>query len=108
MTEEKTRKKSGFLTFFKIFSIVLIVAMVCLVGYLSYRFIADPEQFSTWIKSHGVWGYVVYVGITILQIIVTVIPGGPLELAGGYAFGAFLGTVLFVIGAFIGSLISSA
>ena len=106
MTEEKTRKKSGFLTFFKIFSIVLIVAMVCLVGYLSYRFIADPEQFSTWIKSHGVWGYVVYVGITILQIIVTVIPGGPLELAGGYAFGAFLGTVLFVIGAFIGSLIS--
>jgi uncharacterized membrane protein YdjX (TVP38/TMEM64 family) len=42
----------------------------------------------------------------ILQIIVTIIPGGPLELAGGYAFGALLGTILFVIGAFIGSLIS--
>lgn len=106
MPEEKTGKKSGFITFFKIFSIVLIIAMVCLVGYLSYKFIADPKEFSGWIRSHGVWGYLVYIGITILQIIVTIIPGGPLELAGGYAFGALLGTILFVIGAFIGSLIS--
>ena len=106
MPEEKTGKKSGFITFFKIFSIVLIVAMVCLVGYLSYKFIADPKEFSGWIRSHGIWGYLVYIGITILQIIVTIIPGGPLELAGGYAFGALLGTILFVIGAFIGSLIS--
>ena len=106
MPEEKTGKKSGFITFFKIFSIVLIIAMVCLVGYLSYKFIADPKEFSGWIRSHGIWGYLVYIGITILQIIVTIIPGGPLELAGGYAFGALLGTILFVIGAFIGSLIS--
>ena len=106
MPEETKKKNKAFLTFFKVFSIVLIVAMVCLVGYLSYKFIADPHQFSAWIKSHGVWGYVVYVGITILQIIVTIIPGGPLELAGGYAFGAFLGTALFLLGAFIGSLIS--
>ena len=77
MPEEKTRKNRGFLIFFKIFSIVLIVAVVCFVGYLSYRFISDPEQFSAWIKSHGMWGYAVYVGITILQIIVTVIPGVP-------------------------------
>ena len=106
MPEEATKKKSGFLLFFKILSIVLIIGVVCLVGYLSYRFLADPKEFSNWIRSHGIWGYAVYIGITILQIIITVIPGGPLELAGGYAFGAFMGTLLCVIGAFIGSLVS--
>lgn len=106
MPEEKTGKKSGFLLFFKIFSIILIIGVVCLVGYMCYRFMSEPKEFSAWIRSHGIWGYLVYIGITILQIIVTVIPGGPLELAGGYAFGAFWGTVLFLIGAFIGSLIS--
>ena len=105
MNEDKQKNKA-FLTFFKIFSIILIIAVVCLVGYLCYRFISEPKEFSAWIRSHGMWGYLVYIGITVLQIIVTVIPGGPLELAGGYAFGAFWGTVLFVIGAFIGSLIS--
>ncbi len=104
--EEKKEEKKTHLKVFKVVSIIAIVLIVCLVGYISYRFIADPEQFSTWIRSHGVLGWVVYVGITILQIIVTVIPGGPLELAGGYAFGAFWGTVLFLLGAFIGSLIS--
>ncbi len=106
MQEETVKKKSGFLLFFKILSIILIIGVVALVGYLSYRFLSDPKEFSGWIRSHGMWGYLVYIGITILQIIITVIPGGPLELAGGYAFGAFLGTLLFVIGAFIGSLIS--
>ncbi|MBP5261839.1 MAG: TVP38/TMEM64 family protein [Clostridiales bacterium] len=105
MNKDKQKNKA-FLTFFKIFSIILIIAVVCLVGYLCYRFISEPKEFSAWIRSHGMWGYLVYIGITVLQIIVTVIPGGPLELAGGYAFGAFWGTVLFVIGAFIGSLIS--
>jgi len=106
MSENKPAKNKGFIKFFKVFSIILIIAVVCLVGYISYRFISDPQQFSAWIKSHGIWGYLVFIGITILQIIITVIPGGPLELAGGYAFGAFWGTFLFVIGAFIGSLIS--
>ncbi len=106
MSENRPAGKNGFIRVFKIVSVILIIAVVCLVGYICYRFMSDPEQFSAWIKSHGIWGYVVYVGITILQIIITIIPGGPLELAGGYAFGAFWGTFLFVIGAFIGSLIA--
>ena len=106
MSENRPAGKNGFIRVFKIVSVILIIAVVCLVGYICYRFMSEPEKFSAWIKSHGIWGYVVYVGITILQIIITIIPGGPLELAGGYAFGAFWGTFLFVIGAFIGSLIA--
>ncbi|MBR2524309.1 MAG: TVP38/TMEM64 family protein [Clostridiales bacterium] len=106
MPDTEKKKNSKFITVFKVVSAILIIGLVCLLGYLSYRFIADPREFSSWIRSHGIWGGVVYVVITILQIIITVIPGGPLELAGGYAFGALLGTVLFLTGAFLGSLIS--
>ena len=42
--------------------------------------------------------------MVILQIVVAVIPGEPLEIAGGYAFGALEGTLLCVLGAFLGRL----
>lgn len=41
-------------------------------------------------------------GMLILQIVVAVIPGEPLEIAAGYAFGAVEGTLLCMLGAFIG------
>lgn len=39
----------------------------------------------------------------VLQVLVAIIPGEPLEIAGGYAFGAVWGTVLCLLGAFLGS-----
>ena len=41
-------------------------------------------------------------GMLILQIIVAAIPGEPLEIAAGYAFGALEGTLLCLFGAFLG------
>ena len=41
-------------------------------------------------------------GMLILQIVVAAIPGEPLEIAAGYAFGALEGTLLCMFGAFIG------
>ena len=40
-----------------------------------------------------------------LQVLVAVIPGEPLEISGGYAFGAVQGTVLCMLGAFLGSVV---
>ena len=44
-----------------------------------------------------------YTGMVFLQVLVAIIPGEPLEIAGGYAFGAVWGTVLCLLGAFLGS-----
>lgn len=41
-------------------------------------------------------------GMVILQIVVAVIPGEPLEIAAGYAFGALEGTLWCLLGAFVG------
>ena len=38
------------------------------------------------------------------QVVVAIIPGEPLEIAAGYAFGFWEGTLLCQIGIFLGSL----
>ena len=63
----------------------------------------QPEQFRAWVDGHGAWGPLAYVAMVFLQVLVAIIPGEPLEIAGGYAFGAVWGTVLCLLGAFLGS-----
>ena len=43
--------------------------------------------------------------MVVLQVIVAIIPGEPIEIGAGYAFGAFEGTLLCIIGAMIGTTI---
>ena len=45
-----------------------------------------------------------YTGMVFLQVLVAIIPGEPLEIAGGYAFGAWAGTALCLLGAVLGSV----
>ena len=57
-----------------------------------------------WLSERALAGRIIFVLIVAVQIIVAVIPGGPIELAGGYAFGLVEGTVLCMIGMVIGSM----
>ena len=41
----------------------------------------------------SIWGRVAFIGMVIFQIIVACIPGEPLEIGAGYAFGALEGTI---------------
>ena len=85
---------------------VLLTAAVCwFVGRPMLRFVSEPEKFRLWVDGHGLWGRVLYVGVCFLQVVVAIIPGEPLEIAGGYAFGAVWGTVLCLIGLFLGSVV---
>lgn len=65
---------------------------------------ADPDRFRAWVAERGWWGQLAFVGMMALQIFVAVIPGEPLELAAGYAFGAWLGMGLCLAGAALGSI----
>lgn len=64
----------------------------------------DPETFRAWIEGMGMWGKAAYVAVCFLQVLVAIIPGGPIELAGGYAFGHVEATVLSTIGLGLGSV----
>jgi uncharacterized membrane protein YdjX (TVP38/TMEM64 family) len=95
--------------------IMIVTAMVLLlavfaavsisVGVPLVRSVSNPENFRAWIDSLGFLGAGAYIMLVILQVIVAFIPGEPVEILGGYAFGILDGTLLYLVGAFIGSVI---
>lgn len=94
----------------KIFAVISVAAFVIFsaaviwfAGRPMIRFASDPDKFRDWINSHGIWGQLAYMGMVFFQVIFALIPGEPLEIGGGYAFGALEGTVLCLIGAAAGS-----
>ena len=63
----------------------------------------DPDEFRRWVDSHSMFGRLIFIGMVVLQVIVAVIPGEPMEIGAGYAFGAVEGTILCLVGMAIGS-----
>jgi len=84
--------------------ILLSLFLFWFVGRPMIHFARQPELFRQWVDQRGLWGKAAYVGMVFLQVLVAIIPGEPLELCGGYAFGAFWGTVLCLFGAVLGSV----
>ncbi len=68
--------------------------------------VADPVAFRAWVDERGIWGTVVMVIIVALQILLAFIPGEPFEFAAGYAFGAWQGMLLCMIGSFVGGCLA--
>lgn len=85
--------------------VLFTVAITWFVGRPMLQFVNDPERFRAWVDASGILGRLAFIGMVVLQIIVAVIPGEPLEIGAGYAFGAIEGTLLCVAGIFIGSLL---
>ncbi len=88
--------------------IVFFVLMIVIYIYVGKPLLAtleNPENFRDWVSGKGAWSWLVMIGIMALQVIVAIIPGEPMEVGAGYAFGAWDGLILCLIGAFIGQLI---
>ncbi len=66
---------------------------------------SDPSYARGWIAEHQPYGALAYCLATVLQILLAVVPGEPLELAAGYAFGAAKGMFLCLLAEGIGSVI---
>lgn len=81
----------------------LFIFLFFAVGRPLIQFAENPEQFRAWLDSFGVWGRVIFLGMTLLQILIGIIPGEPLEIGAGYAFGVWEGFLLCELGILIGS-----
>ena len=90
-----------------LFAIVVALIFIGAVGYLvgkpMVEFVREPERFRAWVDSSGFISRVIFVGMVVFQLIIALIPGEPLEMGAGYAFGAVEGTILCIIGCVIGS-----
>ena len=100
---ERQKKKYSFL----ILSLILILCiLICyFVGKPMIEFVKDSERFKAWVDSYGFISQIIFVAMVFLQVVIAIIPGEPLEIAAGYAFGTLEGTLLCIIGIVLGSAV---
>lgn len=97
----------------KVLSVIVILlfvgfcaAVTWFIGRPMIRFVEEPEKFRSWVDAHGILGKIWFIGMTAFQVIIAFVPGEPLEIGAGYAFGAVEGTLLCVIGITLGSMLT--
>ena len=100
---EKKKKIAGVIS---MIVFVLFMLLSCLfIGKPMLELVSEPEIFRDWIAEKGLLGKLIFVGMVILQVIFAIIPGEPLEIGAGYAFGMIEGTILCLVGFLIGSIV---
>lgn len=102
MTEKHKKILSIFsLVFFAVFMVVVF----WFAGRPMIELVEDPDQYRAWIEGKGLWAQLSFVTMVFFQVIFAIIPGEPLEICAGYAFGAVEGTLLCMIGIALGSAV---
>ncbi len=89
-------------------AIALIAAVVAVIAcwkYLpgAYAWLANPDAVRAFVAEHAVLSRLVLVGINVVQVLLAFLPGEPVELASGYAFGLIEGTALCLAAAAVAS-----
>ena len=101
-----TEKQRKILSAVAIMAFILFCAVVgWFIGRPMVRFVSEPENFRAWVDSSGIVGRVYFILMVLFQVVIAFVPGEPLEIGAGYAFGAVEGTILCLIGITLGSFI---
>lgn len=85
--------------------VAFLAALTWFVGRPLINFVSEPEMFRDWVNSYGIVGILIFVGINMVQVFLAVIPGGPFEIAAGYAFGVVEGALICDFAMSLASLI---
>ena len=98
---------------FMFFRFVILMLVILLMAYITIQCIplisklANEEtriEFKNDIANMGFKGVLTVLGLQILQIVVAVIPGQPMEIVSGMLYGTWGGMLLCLVGIFLGTL----
>ncbi len=87
---------------FPLLIVLMIVAVLIFHDFL-WEMFSSAERFREEVETSGVSAPLLFIGLQILQVVVFIIPGEIPQIAGGFLFGIWLGTVYSLIGISIGS-----
>lgn len=97
----------------RVVSLVAFPALLVALGCVAFAFRNElsgfwrsAEAIRSWVDSTGALAPLAFMGMQALQVIVFVIPGEVIQLAGGFAFGFWGGTLWSVLGILAGSLVN--
>lgn len=92
--------------------LIMLAVFLGLLIFVSVRFapeitkiISRPERFKEYLASYGPVSALVYILVQVVQIVIVVIPGEIVQIAGGYVFGTVLGALFSVVGAVLATII---
>jgi len=109
------KKRARIVNFFKknwlILLIIILVSVLFIYSYYSKGLIysisnSDSDSVVQLMESFGIFSYILFVVIVMLEVVLAPIPALALYIAGGALFGAFLGGILTLIGNLIGAFIA--
>lgn len=88
----------------------VVSALTCILSVVGYLLIkvkfGDTNVLKEWVGEHPVLGTFVMLAVCCVQVVVAFIPGELVEVAAGYVFGTWWGTVICLLGALAGSVIA--
>lgn len=64
-----------------------------------YAWLSNPDAVHAYVEQHAVLSRLAIIGVNTLQIVLAILPGEPIELASGYAFGFWEGTAACLVAA---------
>lgn len=115
-THDNTETNKGsnkVLSALKLFLLIGIIAAVPLYIYINHGDKIQEwgsrdsfDQIVAFLNRYKLESIFIYLGLQIVQIIISVIPGQIFQMAAGYLYGFFFGLLLSIIGAFLGSTIA--
>jgi uncharacterized membrane protein YdjX (TVP38/TMEM64 family) len=88
-----------------VFLVLLVVASIKLAPAVT-RVMKSPEAMQGFVAKYGSRSALAYVLIQATQVVVFVIPGEIVQVAGGYIFGTWVGALLSVAGILLGTAIA--
>lgn len=83
----------------------VFVGAAALWGRDLFAFFSNGDALQAWVADQGVLAPLAMVALIVAQIVVAVLPGEPVELGAGYAFGFWEGTALCLLGGVIGTVL---
>lgn len=93
-----------------VLSYPLMITGILLLGFVFRAQLLDifstPEQLKVWIRDCGIVAPLAFLAAQAFQVIVFFIPGEVPQIAGGYLFGVWLGSLLSTLGILLGSTVS--
>ncbi|MGB4984565.1 MAG: VTT domain-containing protein [Erysipelotrichaceae bacterium] len=93
----------------KIFVLVLCIVLFAFAVYKSFPYFklmtsdVGRDQLVQMIRGQGVWGVFIFILIQIFQVVIFIVPGEVVELAGGVLYGTFGGYLICTLGVILGT-----
>lgn len=102
-----SRERSGILAAIGFpFLIIGMLVLVYVFRHVIWDIFSTPENVREWVSQWGIIAPAVFVCAQILQVLVFIIPGETVQIAGGYLFGFLPGLGLTFLGITIGSAVN--